>query len=174
MHCSIVFNFCSFIKVYYQTLAKQPWDLWKFYSTDSSFTHCEGHQTSEAATDQEAIKQRIEGLNFAGAVLDLTEGYVDAQATGSNGVLITVFGNITFRGETSRPFLQAFVLASQADAASFYVRNSILRLLDDPSTPAPEEPIPTSTLTSTITHSAPVSAPIAAPVIEGIKNSAII
>ena len=155
-------------------MAKTPWDLWKFYSTDSSFTHCEGHQTSEAARGQDAIKQRIEGLNFAGTVLDLTEGYVDAQTTDSNGVLITVFGNITFRGDATRPFLQAFVLASQADAASFYVRNSLLRLLDVPSAQPAEESIPTSTLTSTITHSAPVSAPIAAPVIEGNSNPDII
>ncbi len=34
----------SFIKQFYEMMAKKPWELHRFYKEESNFTHCEDQQ----------------------------------------------------------------------------------------------------------------------------------
>ena len=40
----------SFIKQFYEMMAKKPWELHRFYKDSSSFTHCEGQQVLHCHT----------------------------------------------------------------------------------------------------------------------------
>jgi hypothetical protein len=65
---------------------------------------------------------------------------MDAQKSENNGVFLTLTGHVTFISQPTRPFVQSFFLASQstvtqkASTVSYYVRNSVFRLLDVPNT----------------------------------------
>lgn len=126
----------SFIKQFYEMMAKNPGELHRFYKSESTFSHAEGHQITETVTGVEKIRERVSMLNLAGARLDLSEGSIDAQRSEQNGVFLMVTGKFTMPQCTPRPFVQSFFLACQASStqkasmASYYVRNSAFRLGD--------------------------------------------
>mmetsp|Transcript_29240 Transcript_29240/g.29607 ORF Transcript_29240/g.29607 Transcript_29240/m.29607 type:complete len:499 (+) Transcript_29240:211-1707(+) len=133
----------SFIKQYYDMLARNPSELHRFYKEDSSFIHSDGVQISEVANGVESIREHINNLDLAGARVDLTDGSVDAQKSENNGVFLTVTGHVTLASRPTRPFVQSFFLASQSSGnpkspqmISYFVRNSIFRLLGNPFTEA--------------------------------------
>eukprot|EP00596_Hydrurales_sp_CCMP1899_P007109 CAMPEP_0119042014 /NCGR_PEP_ID=MMETSP1177-20130426/14293_1 /TAXON_ID=2985 /ORGANISM="Ochromonas sp, Strain CCMP1899" /LENGTH=385 /DNA_ID=CAMNT_0007008513 /DNA_START=152 /DNA_END=1306 /DNA_ORIENTATION=+ len=127
----------SFIKQFYEMLAKNPSEMHRFYKEESFFTHCEGQQTTSAVQGMEAIRERVSQLSLAGARVDLTEGSVDAQRSGINGVFLVVTGDFAQPSQFLEPrkFVQTFFLASQAPTGqaasmtSYFVCNSVFRLL---------------------------------------------
>jgi len=134
----------QFIKQYYQTLSKNPEDLHKFYTQESCFTYGVGTEENvETYEGVEAIKNRISTINFVGSLVDFSQGTVDYQKSEkpdeqAKGVFIVVTGNITLSSTTTdggapptiTPFVQSFILSNpQGDGRSYYVRNSIFRLL---------------------------------------------
>jgi hypothetical protein len=78
----------------------------------------------------EEIREAVAKVPFLGCRVDLSEGSLDAQTSGG-GVLIVVTGDIVLSGEALRHFVQTFFLDSQqaGPSPSYYVRNSVLRLL---------------------------------------------
>lgn len=95
-------------------------------------------ETSEPISTLEKIKERISELSLGeGTSVDLKEGTVDAQRTENDAVFLIVTGSFHHPKYPPRPFLQTFVLAIQAtpaqpqstSAASYYVRNSVFRIL---------------------------------------------
>lgn len=125
----------SFIKQFYEMLAKNPSELHRFYKDESSFAHADVHQVTRSVTGVDSIREIVNNLELAGARLDLSEGSLDAQKSDNNGVFLVVTGHFTLPGKNPRPFVQSFFLACQSasgqksGSASYYVRNSVFRLL---------------------------------------------
>mmetsp|Transcript_16882 Transcript_16882/g.25427 ORF Transcript_16882/g.25427 Transcript_16882/m.25427 type:complete len:493 (-) Transcript_16882:166-1644(-) len=125
----------SFVKQFYEMLTKNPGELHRFYKDESAFSHSEGHQVAKSVTGIENIREYVNSLNLAGARIDFREGSIDAQHSDHNGVFLVVTGLFTKSGNASRPFVQSFFLACQSSLnqkttmASYYVRNSVFRLL---------------------------------------------
>jgi len=121
----------SFIKQYYEMFAGNPSELHRFYKDESSFSHAEGHQVISSVTSIEGIREHIGSLQLAGCRLDLSEGSIDAQKSEQGGVFLVVTGNLMMPGQPARQFVQSFFLAAQSTKgiASYYVRNSVFRLL---------------------------------------------
>lgn len=120
----------SFIKQYYELLAKTPDELFRFYKDDSSFTHADGPQAAPTVTGADNIRDRVQELNLAGARFNLHEGSIDAHRSENGGVFVLVTGHCTLLGHLPRMFVQSFFLSRQTSASSYYVKNSILRLLE--------------------------------------------
>jgi hypothetical protein len=95
-------------------------------------------QQTVPAGGPDAIRNLVKDLNFANCNIDLEEGSVDAQKSGSDGVIVVVTGMITLKGEKPRFFIQTFFLANQRNH-QFYVRNTIMRLMTPPATYAPAQ-----------------------------------
>ncbi len=72
----------------------------------------------------------MQELDLAGARFNLHEGSIDAHHSENGGVFVLVTGHCTLSGQLPRLFVQSFFLSRQTSASSYYVRNSILRLLD--------------------------------------------
>lgn len=119
----------SFITQYYQTFGHNPSELFQFYRADSHFSFSENSQVEAAPVlGSEAIRRTMQDLNF-GNEIDLTEGTLDVQKS-DTGIILLVTGNLTFNLQSHR-FVQSFFLAEQnSKRAPYYVRNSVLRLLD--------------------------------------------
>eukprot|EP01041_Mallomonas_annulata_P003421 gene3421-6788_t len=128
----------SFIKQYYDMFARNPGELHRFYKEDSNFIHGEGHQVADVINGVENIREKVNQLELAGARVDLSEGSIDAQKSENNGVFLTVTGRVTLVGKPTRPFVQCFYLASQnsqkGSMVSYFVRNSVFRLLGETNT----------------------------------------
>eukprot|EP01036_Dinobryon_divergens_P029638 gene29638-38761_t len=80
----------SFIKQYYAVFSTTPSELYKFYSSDSQFTHCENNQIGKSVSGSEEIREEVAQLNLQGAQLDLSNGFVDVQPRGED-ILGSVF-----------------------------------------------------------------------------------
>lgn len=95
------------------------------------FSHASSQSTPEVVNGADNIRLKVDNLNFAGALINLSDGSIDAQKSDGNGVILMVTGDIVLPGQESKLFVQTFFLAEQTtnSKASYYVRNSILRLL---------------------------------------------
>jgi len=60
----------------------------------------------------EKIRNRINELGFSGARIDLSEGFLDAQKSENNGVIIAIHGVITLSSKCPRAFVQTFFIIS--------------------------------------------------------------
>ena len=134
----------SFVKQYYDILAKKPEELHRFYANESTFTHAEDprEEVELVQTGVEAIKKRVAELNYLNAHVDLSEGFLDVQKSisSSESILVVVTGHFSLREIKSRPFTHSFVLAVPTAAksgrpGSYYVHNSVFRLISERSTP---------------------------------------
>ncbi len=98
----------------------------------------------------QAINNKVREANFTGTRVDLSEGSIDAQKSDTyNCILIVVTGEFSLPGRSPKLFVQTFFLAGQGNGASYYCRNSVLRLLATPTVaptpaPAPQPVVPAS------------------------------
>jgi len=143
-----------FLMKYYTMLNQNPQSLFHFYKDNSVFTHGnEDLNEEETVYGKEAIGKKIFSLGFQDCKVSLS--VVDSQVSVDGGVIITVIGAISNKGETPKKFLQTFFLAVQAAPVGFYVRNDIFRyLVDTPTTTAPS-----TTTTAPVATPAPVTTP---------------
>jgi hypothetical protein len=51
--------------------------------------------------------------------VDLSNGYIDAQKSTNNGVVVVVVGQLSFPGGPAKPFVQSFLLSNQVITRSF-------------------------------------------------------
>jgi hypothetical protein len=119
-------------------LTKNSANLYRFYKEESSMIHIDSNESfAETCSGLDRIKARIAELSLPdGVTVDLKEGTVDAQRSENDAVFLLVTGRFIHPGQSPRPFVQSFVLALQANpaavpgsAASYYVRNSVFRIL---------------------------------------------
>ena len=61
----------------------------------------------------ESIRAAISSLNLKNTKVDLSNGYIDAQKSANNGVVVVVVGQLSFPGGTGKPFVQSFLLSNQ-------------------------------------------------------------
>ena len=124
----------SFVKQYYDILSNQPALLYRFYAEGSTFSHAE-EEDSASQFGVEAIRKRVEELNYLNAEVDLSDGFIDVQKSSINSVesiLVIVTGHFSLREIRSRPFSSSFILAKpERKDASYYVHNSVFRLISD-------------------------------------------
>jgi hypothetical protein len=160
---------------------KHPSNLYRFYKEESSFYHAESFDTPpETIVGIEKIKQKISELTtlIDGTGVDLKEGTVDAQKTENDAVLLVVTGSFTHPTLGTRPFMQNFVLASQINpssgqantGASYYVRNSVFRLL--PQSSVVVEKLVERVVTPLPTPAEPVHIPVAVEVAQAHVDKA--
>lgn len=110
-------------------MAKYPENLHKFYNEDSHFLHSDlNHPNGVNGSGPESIRSVISTLNLKNTKVDLSNGYIDAQKSTNNGVVVVVVGQLSFPGGPAKPFVQSFLLSNQASSA-YYVSNSVFRLL---------------------------------------------
>ena len=103
----------------------------------------------------ENIREYVKTLNLTGTVIDLLNGHLDAQSSENDSVLLVVTGVVRAPGSAiAQPFIQTFLLtpqqANETKKVSYFVRNSIFRLIDAPVT------------SSAITAPVPAAAPVVA------------
>lgn len=115
---------------------KNPGNLYRFYKEESSFVHADRSEMMESCSGIDKIKQRITEIALPeGTTIDFKEGFLDAQKTENDAVFLLVTANFTHPTQPPRPFVQSFVLASQINpaqagsGASYYVRNSVFRMV---------------------------------------------
>lgn len=156
----------SFVKQFYEVFSKNPDQLFKFYLPECQFIHNENHQMGESIENADAIRTKVDELNLMGAVVDLSNGFIDAQQSEGGGIMVVVTGHYTPPASTSTsPFVQTFFLAFKK--SSYFVSNSVFRLLpcSVPTIPAATQtadtPSPAPTAESPIVIDPPsVSAPV--------------
>jgi len=62
----------------------------------------------------ESIRAAISALNLKNTKVDLSNGYIDAQKSTNNGVVVVVVGQLSFpNGGVGKPFVQSFLLSNQ-------------------------------------------------------------
>ena len=61
----------------------------------------------------ESIRAAISSLNLKNTKVDLSNGYIDAQKSTNNGVVVVVVGQLSFPGGPAKPFVQSFLLSNQ-------------------------------------------------------------
>ncbi|KAF1330220.1 Ras gtpase-activating protein-binding protein, partial [Globisporangium splendens] len=128
-HPSIVGN--TFMRQYYQLLAKEPQSLHRFYKDESRWSHTTGSQMQEPIAGQKAINEQILKRGYAGARVDLDIGSIDCQASLDGGVFVLVTGVMTLVDSiVPKPFVQTFFLAVQPKG--YFVLNDCLRFLELP------------------------------------------
>ncbi len=103
---------------YYDVLAKNPGQLFRFYADNASFCHTESPtEASVVVTGLENVTKRIAELNLLDAHVDLSEGAYDVMSSNFAGNAPTIFlvitGNYTPKNGQTRPFTQSFVLSKQ-------------------------------------------------------------
>jgi len=129
---SVVGN--RFVLKYYTVLNQKPTSLHQFYKANSSFTfglEDESNTTPEdAVIGSENIGKKIDSLDFHDCKVSLA--VVDCQDSLNGGVLVTVIGYLSNKGETPRKFVQTFFLAVQTEPQGYFVLNSVFRYLKDP------------------------------------------
>lgn len=121
----------SFIKQFYEMMSKNPSELHKFYSDESHFLHSEDSQKQESVCGTDAIREHISHLNLTGAIVDVSGGTVDVQRFDDNGIVVVVTGHFSFQWnpEVKQPFIQTFFLAVKAKTTTYFVSNSVFRLI---------------------------------------------
>ncbi len=106
--------FSSFVKQFYDMLARNPSELHRFYTEDSSFSHAE-HPSEPTCTVKgvDAIRKRVAELNLLNAHVDLSEGAYDVQDSFSSvaAILVVVTGRFSLNNAQPSPFTHTFVLA---------------------------------------------------------------
>jgi len=131
-----------FVVKYYTMLNERPQTLFHFYKDNSTMTHMhEDSTTEEIVTGKENINKKIQSLNYQDCTVKITA--LDAQVSEGGGVLISVIGEMSNKGEPGRRFVHTFFLAVQTDPVGFYIRNDIFRYLKDAAnvqTPVAEQP----------------------------------
>lgn len=141
------------MKQYYDILAKKPEELHRFYANESTFTHAEDprEEVELVQTGVDAIKKRVSELNYLNAHVDLSEGFLDVQKSISSAesILVVVTGHFSLREIKSRPFTHSFVLAVPTSAnmgrpGSYYVHNSVFRLISGRSMPTASKAVEAS------------------------------
>lgn len=140
----------SFTKQYYEIIHKKPQQLYRFYKDESNFFHGDESQGTETISGSDNIREKVEQLNLTGAVVDLTDGSIDAQGSVNNAVFLVVTGKFTMPGKSARPFVQSFFLECQTGGKgdlSYYVRNSVFRIYGDDS--VTEVPVPAPVVVTT-------------------------
>jgi len=163
----------SFVKHYYEKLQTRPKDLYLFYKEESSFSHGADANTAEVIVGLNNIRDKVNMLDYGNVVIDLTHGSVDAQSFEQTSVFITVSGSYSYKASAPRPFVQSFLLVLQGETKSYFVLNSVFRLLNSSlfdnngsssisvvttqtSTKSSQTPAAESSNASTTTESAPV------------------
>ncbi|KAI8074884.1 hypothetical protein BC940DRAFT_342631 [Gongronella butleri] len=116
-----------FVREYYTFLNKKPHRLHAFYSKDSYFVRGDEGETVTTFHGQEAIRSKIEQLNFEDCKVLVTQ--VDSQLSANGGILIQVLGEMCVMDGPSQKFSQSFFLAPQPNG--YYVLNDIFRFLKD-------------------------------------------
>lgn len=66
-----------------------------------------------SASGPDSIRAAISALNLKNCKVDLSNGYIDAQKSANNGVVVVVVGQVSVPNATSKPFVQSFVLSCQ-------------------------------------------------------------
>lgn len=128
-HPSIVGN--TFMRQYYQFLAKEPQSLHRFYKDESRWCHGVGSHMEESISGQRSINEAIMRQGYAGARVDLDIGSIDCQGSLHGGVFVLVTGVMTLVGSpVPKPFVQTFFLAVQPKG--YFVLNDCLRFLELP------------------------------------------
>jgi hypothetical protein len=137
----------------------------------SYYTHC--YLTLPAPKDvdikkgSDEIRERVSQFNLAGAHINLSQGTIDAMKYDNNRLLVVVSGSFTAKDQQPRPFTQSFILVGQNN--SFFVSNSVFRLLGEASTAAPMEVSPAPVVAQTPAPApVPTPAPVPEPVVEPI------
>ena len=126
----------SFIVQYYRMMSESPQELHKFYKDQSDFIHpIIGKDESAPEINVRgisAIRDRVRLLNLGGMKVSLEGGGIDAQPSDNECVLIICNGFITTEPNAAPlAFAQTFVLAPQESSKkSFFVRNSVFRLIN--------------------------------------------
>lgn len=120
-----------FIKSYYEVLSESPADLYKFFNSDCHFLHDENNQTQVAADSIDSVRKACESeIKLKGAKVDLSNGFIDAQPSENGGILVVVTGQYNPPdGITSGSFVQTFFLACKPSQKTYFVRNSVFRML---------------------------------------------
>jgi len=122
----------NFAYKFYSTLNKEPHNLFHFYKDTSVFTRgTEDSEVDDTVYGKENINKKIQSLNFQDCKVSLS--VVDAQAGIDNGIVITVIGHLSNKGEAPKKFVQTFFLATQTEPVGYYVKNDIFRYLKDTS-----------------------------------------
>lgn len=128
-HPSIVGN--TFMRQYYQFLAKEPQSLHRFYKDESRWCHGVGSRMEESISGQRSINEAIVRQGYEGARVDLDIGSIDCQGSLNGGVFVLVTGVMTLVGSpVPKPFVQTFFLAVQPKG--YFVLNDCLRFLELP------------------------------------------
>lgn len=126
----------TFMRQYYQLLAKEPQSLHRFYKDESRWCHGQGSQMEAPIAGQRAINEQILKRGYAGARVDLDLGSIDCQESLDHGVVVLVTGVMTLLGSPQpKPFVQTFFLAVQPKG--YFVLNDCLRFLELPGAAAP-------------------------------------
>lgn len=150
------------MKQYYDILAKKPEELHRFYASVSTFTHAEDprEEVELVQTGVDAIKKRVSELNYLNAHVDLSEGFLDVQRSisSADSILVVVTGHFSLREIKSRPFTHSFVLAVPTSSdtgkpGSYYVHNSVFRLISERSMPTASKAVEASPETADATTS---------------------
>jgi len=171
----------SFVKQFYDMLARNPSELHRFYTEESSFCHAE-HPSEPTTTvkGMDAIRKRVAELNLLNAHVDLSEGAYDVQESFANvaAILVVVTGHFSLNNAQPNPFTHTFVLAKPENAtngAAYYVRNSVFRQQSVPAVIARDpvataDPLPASVAAVNVIEEAaaeepvqPAPAPVSAP-----------
>ena len=137
-----------FVKQYYQVLTSDtPQQIVKFYQPSSILSTGTASQPSAATASVDALERfpKNIGLRF-----EFEHGAIDAQATGTSGILLVVTGQVIYSvaddednnddeqyedGEVRcQAFVHTIVLNATSNAQgkrSYYVQNDILRFLNE-------------------------------------------
>lgn len=126
----------AFVKQYYDMMATNPSELYRFYTEASQFCHTEDPSgVAEYFSGLNAIRERIDKANLLECVVDLSDGAYDVQVhdVGSSvSILVIVTGHFSKKDTSPTPFAHTFILAKPDAAAHYYVHNSVFRLQSYP------------------------------------------
>lgn len=138
----------TFVKQYYDMMARNPQELHRFYTEESQFCHAEDpNEDSATVKGVTAIRKRVGELNLLSSQVDLSEGAYDVQESFANvsAILVVVTGHFSKKDCAASPFTHTFVLAKpemSSGGGSYYVHNSIFRLQNPPARPTEEAAAP--------------------------------
>ncbi|KAF2671411.1 hypothetical protein BT63DRAFT_216295 [Microthyrium microscopicum] len=121
-----------FVERYYNTLSKNPDNLYLLYNKKSQFVAGKEEEKVKVSIGLKAINERVKELNYQNCKVRITN--VDSQASADN-IVVQVIGEMTDDLQPHRKFAQTFVLAPQPQG--YYLLNDILRFLNEDE----EEPI---------------------------------
>lgn len=122
----------NFVKQYYGVLSEMPEKLHHFYTSDAQFSHSENLSAIATISSPERIKEEVANLKLKGAHVDLEDGFVHAQTSDNEGVLVIVTGHYTPPEKSTSPrFMHTFFLAMNKGTRKYHVSNSVFNLLPE-------------------------------------------